>query len=300
MGEILLDNLSITRLPIEYGYLDRNNVHIQNYLYSLILWDIIICIDEDYPYSTSRSRRNLLRKINTLGSEHINKILGIRDITVNGFIYRKVAEEIVKDMEIENKDIQIAEDTIRYILLGYNFGVNICLSSERTNFMHLKHYDDQIFNRLDTIKMVENNVKEFYKEINEKIGRNVICFQSPLLFDYICKETENFGEALEIAKNMKREKHLIEYRRTMDEMEKCLNEGNFVKFNEYISIIPDIVSAIKNSGIRTKSFEIGLSPVPNISTNFDISFGKKKVNKLHLRFLKDLAKFGVTERIMRI
>lgn len=299
MGEILLDNLSITRLPIEYGYLDRNNVHIQNYLYSLILWDMIICINEDYPSTTSSSRR-ALREMNRFVFGRINKILGIRDITVNGFIYRKEAREIVKDMEIENKDIQIAKDTIRYILLGYNLGVNICLSSERTNFMHLKHYDNQIFNRLDTIKMVEDNVKEFYQEINEKIGRNVICFQSPLLFDYICKEAKDFVEALEMAKNIKKEKYLIEYRRTMDEMEKCINEGNFVRFNEYLSIIPDIVSSIKNSGIRTKSVEIGLSPVPNISTNFDISFGKKKINKLHLRFLKDLAKFGITERIMKI
>ncbi len=128
MGEILLDNLSITRLPIGYVYLDRNNKHIQNYLYSLILWDMIICIDEDDSISTSCSRRNLLSKMNIFGIEHINKVLGIRDIPVNGLIYRKKAEEIVKDMEIENKDTQIAEDTIRYILLGYNLGVNICLS----------------------------------------------------------------------------------------------------------------------------------------------------------------------------
>lgn len=125
-----------------------------------------------------------------------------------------------------------AEDVIRYILLGYNLGVNICLSSERTKFVKLKHFDDYFFTRLDMINMLEKEVKDFYNEINNRIGKNIICFQSPLLFDCICKEAKDFNQVLDIAIKLKNEKHIIEDRRTMDEMENCLNKGNFVRFNE--------------------------------------------------------------------
>lgn len=43
-------------------------------------------------------------------------------------------------------------------------------------------------------------------------------------------------------------------------------------------------------------YPVGLNPVPNISAKFNIVFGRKIHHKLHLRFLKDLAKFGMTEK----
>ncbi len=319
MGEILLDNLTISRLPIIKKYFEKNDKHLQNYLYSLILWDKIICIEEDdfrnfdknnYIFAKKGIGRSVLIKRRTfneaLGNRFntnindINNFLEINNVKIDTSEYREEAYRIVTNMEIANKDRQIAEDVVRYILLGYNLGVNICLSSERANFICLNHYDDYIFNRLNIINMVEKDVKEFYEEINSKVGKKVICFQSPLLFDYVCRESETFDQALQMAKKIKKEKHLIEYRRTMDKMEKCLNKGDFIKFNEYLSDIPDIVNSIQTAGIKTKTFEIGFNPVPSISTNFDIVFGRKMHNKLHLRFLKDLAKFGVTERVYKI
>lgn len=61
-----------------------------------------------------------------------------------------------------------------------------------------------------------------------------------------------------------------------------------------------LVDSIRTSGIRTQTFEIGLNPVPSISTNFDILFGRRTNNKLHLQFLKDLAEFGMKERVNKI
>lgn len=326
MGKILLDNLTISHLPIMKKYYEKNDLHLKNYLYSLILWDKIICIEEDdfcsfgsynrrrnnyisiiddiiYSGSSLHKRRTYIEALGNrfnMNINDINNFLGINNVKMNTTKYREESYKIVANMKIENEDRQIAEDAVRYILLGYNLGVNICLSSERTNFICLKHYDDYIFNRLNIIDMIENDIKEFYEEINSKIGKKIISFQSPLLVDYICRESKTFDQALHMAKKLKKEKHLVEYRRTMDEMEKCLNKGDFLKFNEYLSVIPDIVNSIRIAGIKTQTFEIGLNPVPNISTNFNISFGRRTHNKLHFRFLKDLAKFGMTERVHKI
>lgn len=301
MGKILLDNLSISQVFMGYKSFDEKNTYIQNYIYSLVLWDEIICVQDSRFYEGSvRVVRTLQEEIDELNTNYINNKLGIYFVDEKLFRYKEKSHEIVSDMKIDDENIMIAEDVIRYILLGYNLGVNICLSPERTRFIKLEHFDNYIFDRLDVINMLENEVKDFYNEINNKIGKKIICFQSPLLFDYICKEAKDFNQALDMAIRMKNEKHIIEYRRIMDEMEDCLNKGNFVKFNEYLSIIPDIVNSIRTAGIKTQSFEIGLSPVPNISTNINLPLGRMYKNKLHMRFLKDLAKFGMTDRIKRI
>jgi len=238
---------------------------------------------------------------NRLRMDYINKKLGIEYVKIHNYHqYIEKSRDIVSNINVEIEDSQIAEDAIRYILLGYNLNVNICLSGERTQFIKINHYNDYIFNRLDVINLVETGVKEFYDEINRKIGKKIICFESPLLVDYVCSESENFTQAVRMAMKLKKEKHLVEYRRAMDEMEKCLNEGNFVKFNEYLSIIPDIVNSIQTAGIKTQSFVIGLKPIPSISTNLDLVFSKPIYKKLHMHFIKDIVKFGMTERLDRI
>ncbi len=301
MGKILWDNSSIARLPIKTNFLDKKDWYIQNYLYSLVLWDQIICIDGlmDHRRVTVRER-NFWESVNQLSIDNINKKLGINYIIMDIDEYIEKSEEIVRNMEIGNEYFMIACDTIFYILLGFNLNVNICLSSERTKFFQQSHYDDYIFNRLDIINIVENKVNDFYKEINSKIGKKIICFQSPLLLDYICREATSFKEALKLALKIKQHKHVIKYRYAMDEIEKCLNNGNFMKLNEYLSIIPDIVDSIRNSEIKTQSFEIGLNPIPYISSDFNLKLKKPFNNKLHIHFLKDIAKFGMKERIYRI
>lgn len=301
MREILLDNLSVFHLPINRDF-DKNNTYFQNYIFSLVLWDKIICIQPmDIGRVDSAEMVTLWQLRNRLRMDYINKKLGIEYVKIHNYHqYIEKSRDIVSNINVEIEDSQIAEDAIRYILLGYNLNVNICLSGERTQFIKINHYNDYIFNRLDVINLVETGVKEFYDEINRKIGKKIICFESPLLVDYVCSESENFTQAVRMAMKLKKEKHLVEYRRAMDEMEKCLNEGNFVKFNEYLSIIPDIVNSIQTAGIKTQSFVIGLKPIPSISTNLDLVFSKPIYKKLHMHFIKDIVKFGMTERLDRI
>lgn len=44
MGEILFDNLSVAQVFVGTECFNKDNVYIQNYIYSLVLWDKIICV----------------------------------------------------------------------------------------------------------------------------------------------------------------------------------------------------------------------------------------------------------------
>lgn len=118
-----------------------------------------------------------------------------------------------------------------------------------------------------------------------------------MLLDYISQNCDNLKEAIQLAKYIREEKDVVQFRKAMDEMEEALNSGNFVLFNEYLSIIPDIVSSIKKSGIKTSSTTITISTVPSIA--FPMEFESRKKKMLHIDFLTDLAMYGMYNRLLR-
>lgn len=324
MRKVLLDNLSLLRLPKKSSPINKNDIHFQNFIYSMVLWDKVACIkhnreyfflnesdylneydflnnyDRSYGYAYKCNDKTFLSWIINLSLDG----LGFEYIDVPYYEYGKVAELVLKNIQDyyleECIASRIAKDAIRYILLGYNLGMNIFLSKERSEFIRINHYDKFQFNRLDTIILLEKKVEEFYEEINRKIGMKIICFRTPLFVDFICQNAINMKEVLELIKELKNNKQVIDYKKTMEKMENSLDNGNFVEFNEYLSVIPDIVDSICSSEIKTQSIEIGFNPIPSIGTCFDLVHDPKRNKKLHMRFLQDIAKFGLTERIMKL
>ena len=88
MGEILLDNLTISRLPFIMEYFEKNDIHLQNYLYSLILWDKIICVEEADFWRFSDRNRSRKYKIIFVTNRHDSDSIKRRSFTEsfgNGF-----------------------------------------------------------------------------------------------------------------------------------------------------------------------------------------------------------------------
>lgn len=313
MGSILIDNTSLGRVVESYlgenkiNYYKNDDIAIQNYLYALVLWD------EIYSYKPSHF------SLDEVENKKIYKYMGYN---YNSYRYDRRENDYLKIKNIEvsegsqieyntnyishkylkeynNEYNKIVKDSIFYILLGYNLGLNVYLSKERTKFIKNLGVFEDVFNREDVISIVEKDVLEFYREINEKIGKELISFHSPLFLDYISQNCDNLKEAIQLAKYIREEKDVVQFRKAMDEMEVALNSGNFVLFNEYLSIIPDIVSSIKKSGIKTSSTTITISTVPSIAFPMEIESRKRKKKMLHIDFLTDLAMYGMYNRLLR-
>lgn len=301
MKSVLIDNRSLGKIikfyieGYEINYDENDGTAICNYLYALVLWDKI------YSLEFNRSSRSAIKYIYGFDERQAD-FFRVEDIVYSKcseleFLANDISQKyLIKNNEEYNK---IAKDSIFYILLGYNLGLNTYLSKERSRFIKEIGLFENIFNREDIIHMVERDVLEFYKEINEKVGKKIITYESPLLLDYISQNCDDLEDAIQLAKYIREEKDVVQFRKAMDEMEEALNNGNFVLFNEYLSVIPDIVSSIKKSGIKTSSTTITISAVPSIA--FPMEFENKKRNKkmIHMNFLIDLAMYGMYNRLSR-
>lgn len=307
MGDILIDNLSLYRMPIG-DELDKNNYYVQKYLHALVLWDNLYAARQrEYEYEYYQHRSYGYR--DRFGSPDLP---GVKNIEFPIHKYAKIAMQLAHEEMLNTRQRKrhneddfreiyiVLTDAIFYFLSGYNLGMDISLSSERAEIIKRKNIENYVFRRNDIINMLEKEVVEFYEEINRKVGKKIISFTSPLLTDYICQNASSFQEAVELALEIRDDKNVVQYRKSMDKMKECLNEGKFTEFNEYISAIPDIVNDIKGSNIKTRTIEAGLSITPSVTTAFNINVSKIKRNRLHMSFLNDLARYGMKERIEKI
>lgn len=301
MGKVLIDNTSLGRIVTSYiegydiKYNENDDIAIQNYLYAIVLWDQI------YSFKTNRFSCSVYE--NSYSYEKRENIFSwIENIEISEeseleYVTDDISQKYLMKNNYEYN--KIVKDSIFYILLGYNLGLNVYLSKERTQFVKKLNVFEDIFNREDVINMVERDVLEFYREINEKVGKKLITYESPLLLDYISQNSDDLEDAIQLAKYIREEKDVMQFRKAMDEMEEALNNGNFVLFNEYLSIIPDIVSSIKKSVIKTSSTTITISTVPSIAFPMEFKSRKRSKKMLHMDFLTDLAMYGMYDRLLR-
>ena len=306
MGEILIDNWSLERLPDYGNKLRKDRYKINGFLYALVFWDDIYSVNRNgrgyreyvhYDYYARKSK-NICQTVTK--RNEICERCNVNQISMDTVAYALAADKIYFRHFSRNTDYLIAEGAILYFLLGYNLGYNILISKERTQFLSDEHYIDRLYSRKDYLDSLDKEITKFYDEINKKIGKKVICFDTPVYADYICRHAKTFSDAIDIALQIKNEQAVIDYRKAMDKMEEALNDGNFVEFNQYISTIPEIVNSIIKKCIPTQIVEFGFNPLPNISTSMSVDVRLNKKKKFQLRFIKDIAEYGLENRLYRI
>lgn len=315
MSEVLIDNLSVKRMLLMAQHPSKDyktDIHIQNYLNALVLWDNILTIkDGGYPYLRRSTR--WLRTSDWDREEYMLDItareLQIQRIpVVDEDIYNEVASGIANDWlvdkEISNDsfDIQTINDTIFYLLLGCNLEKNVLLSSERADFANQSGITDKIYSRVDIMNLIDSDVNNYYKEINGSLGKNIFKLTNPLLIDYIYSSSTDIKDAIYIASQLRKEKDVIEFRKAMDAIDIALNTGNIVEFKQYIDNIAEIVNQITKLGDKMKSVEINVSITPAISVPISVPVPYLHVPKkkmLNLNFLYHLVEYGLKGKDIR-
>lgn len=289
MSAVLLDNLSIGNV------VDRMNSrkfpfdsYIKNYLYAFILWDDIYALNARYSIRIGENPDKVMYDDN----------LGIKRLSFSYYDMEMLAEEL--DYEYwgrgENGEISprsVRRDSIFYLLLSYNLGMNVLLSDERTTFIEKSGLAENIFSRADILSRLDKEIVEYYQEVNASIGKKIFKMKMPVLVDYIASNANNFEEAKEIALRIKYDPDVIKFREAMDSMDRALNEGKIVEFNDYMKVIPEIVNAITYKEFDTKTFDIGISLSPSIA--FPLNMGKLRLRrkKINMNFLLNLTKYGI-------
>lgn len=296
-----MDNLSLGRIIDSMNFKTSDYIYdsyMKNYLYALIFWDDI--------YAVGSNR--LSRKVGDS-----NKDLQYdKKLCINRLNYCYMAEEecafhISSEYEREHNGIEYCassiKDVIFYLLLGHNLGINVFMSDERTEYLKKLRIDQKIFSRVDILDMLDKEVAGFYQEMNKRIEKDMFSMKMPILIDFISKNSKNFDEAKELALKIKKNRHVSKFRKNMDFMDKSLNDGNIVKFREYINMVPEIINEIDKEGICTESMDVDISLTPSVT--IPINMGKlcskfKRRRMLNMNFLFDLAEYGMKGKKIKI
>ena len=289
----------------EKFYKDRKEI--QDFLFALVLWDDIYSVQADnLIYVDKKGFRFTSAPVKKRKyKETLSALCNIKRLEGWTEEYISVAEDIYTE-SFSEENLMIAQGTILYMLLGYNYNFNVLISSERTKFALHKDLNSQLleYSRLNFMQELDKTLVEYYNEINNEIGNKVICYDAPVLIDYICMNAVSFRDAINIALQLKYEPEVIDYRKAMDKMEKSLNDGNSSEFNQYISVIPEIVNAITRKCSLESTIEVGFSPLPSFSLALTGGINLGKLSRIplrfNLRFIKDVVEYGVKNRVYKI
>lgn len=330
MSEVLIDNLSIKRMlqMVNNPSKDyKSDIHIQNYLNALVLWDDIFAIRDTnyrmYQYIRGTSRwmessnwysskwysgswdKKIEEKMLDITARKLQiKRIPIMDEDTYIQLAFRIAHEWYKNKDIISYgfNLRTINDAIFYLLLGCNLDKNVLLSSERANFANQSGIIDKIFSRVDIMNLFNSDVMNYYSEINKSLGKNIFKLENPLLIEYVCSSSTNLKDAISIALQLRKEKNVIAFRKAMDAIDIALNTGNIVEFNQYIKDISEIVNQITKLESNIKSAEINVSITPAITVPIKIPIRiprKSFSKKINLNFLYQLAEYGLRGKDIR-
>ena len=204
------------------------------------------------------------------------------------------------------------QDVLYYHFLGDSLGLNNMVSDTRMNVLRdylssLNNDDQQAsdlvrFSRLGYIDLVDKEMIKRYDEINKRANEIVFKLKLPTFIGYLTRKhgIETVNELFSTLIVLRNEKEIVDFRNAMDKMDKALNDGNVIVFQEYVKLIQEIADIIETK-YRVFSFtpkvDITVFPTPSIQSidlkgtiqNYYAFF---QMHKYRLNILYSVIKYG--------
>jgi hypothetical protein len=187
-------------------------------------------------------------------------------------------------------DSKIVEDTIFYILLGYNLDMNTLLSNERANFLNQSGMFEDVFSKILLVEQVDKEVLQYYQKLNSKLEGNFYRIEVPLFIDYITDEASCFHDALDKALELRESKKVKRLRKMLDAFGDAQDSVEVAKYRKAIS---EIVTYFTEFNCKTRKIEISISKTPSISFGLNLISPGVIRKMINMNFMVDLAKFAL-------
>jgi len=204
----------------------------------------------------------------------------------------QVPEQSYSTITVE-EDI-VSQGALRYLFLSNQLGVSYVPHPRRSQYLIDNKMIWNNFSRLDILNKIDREMSEYYRLLNEKLGRNLYKFQYPLFYDYLRKNAKTIEEELQLALSLREDKDVKCFRESIETVENNVNSGNtqslLVALEATSTITKEITQKYKKE-IVIGELTIGLTPSINIPLKFS-----KSEKTYHTTFLQKLADFGVNDR----
>lgn len=276
-----------------YNEVIRNKFELScwdNFLIAIVLWDEIWSFQENPQLMWQRCTEHIDNKM------VISILSDVEDIIhqVDCSIIDDSVEQMFSSLLYGQTGPDIVERTYYYQIISNYIGINYIAHPARAN--KLSHeFMDIIFDKLDVIGRVDKELMDYYKHINNELGKEALKFQCPVLIDYIKKDTYNAIEELEAAMYLRVEDDVVSFRNQLYEIEQTICSGNTQALLSELKMVSDLAKDITSkyrNEFNIGEFSISLTP----SLSFPLKFSKSDKRTLHATFIKRLLNYGVYER----
>lgn len=316
MRRIVFDRSTFLDLAEDRDYYDFDEIKysyaFQNVLYAIMLWDEILVLPKAPTKSyTVDDPMEFIEEYGCIDATNRLTQMGHNQLDLREF-YSDIKFDLrigkwPRDNNFFKQHVREITDIIFYITLSNELDAGLVLSEDRRDLMITTElFPKNIFDRRAVIDLIDKEVMDYYKDFCKQYGAKSIKIEAPILIDYVCNYAESVSDAIKVARDISKEPMVVNFKKTMDQMEECAKQGDFLELEMYLSPIKEKVpSIVKHFRTKTSTFTLQLTPniatgsfVPSIEK--DISLNIKglldRKHRRHLSFLYDLALFGLMQR----
>jgi len=273
-----------------------------NFLTALVFWDELWYINNNVSTWIWKGKHDDLlgRAISTGLSNFPSfvysdfKLLGEIIRPINLIDYFHSDNEL---MFIENDGAiqEIDKRAEGYLAIGNAMAISYLPHSQRASHIYNLFSDKIRFFRIDILKNLDKHLNEFYDAINKEIGRSMLLFKYPVVYDYIRNECQNYYEELHFALELRNNNKLLDFKQSIFDIEISANSGNIQALctciNTTKEISKEVLSKLSSNCVEFGTISLGLSPSLDIPMKI-----QRKKNAFHTSFLKDIVQFGISHR----
>lgn len=192
----------------------------------------------------------------------------------------------------------ISQGAIEYLSLARGNHINYLPCPKRAQFLQRNNIPTLLFDRSDLTESLNKEIKEFYEEINSKLGKNLIHFELPLFADYVLKTSNGFANIVDAILYLRKTKEIKLFKQWSDDLDEALAKGDILEIGYALNMVPDIVTKYREliESSDPSKVNVHLSLAPELSFDFPLP---RRLKKSQAIFLVELAEFGLKSRSTR-
>lgn len=272
MKSVLIDNWTVERIIDNFSN-NKNMISddVKALLIALVLWEDVYYLDNEYSswwkYIVDNMQEySFLKQLKPL---------------------KYTSESVIFEAEFKYLEAysmqytsQVAQGALEYLYLANEKALSYLPLGKRARFIQendLYKYFRIYYNRIDAIEKVDEDVLEYYEELNKMLRKAKLEFHPSCLYGYINKSADTVLDMFNCAMDLKSEKMVKDFRRWANDFENDIKAGKTIKIMQYKKDLEDLE---KSYGKGIIDITLGIPAGVGIS----VSVPFNRINQPHLAF----------------
>lgn len=283
MKNVLIDNWFLENIAFKYN--DQlqlfSSQEFLNILEAILLWDNVYYPENEYSHFWQYLIGDTDLRNYITGCGYTDEFSNIAQEVYNGKIFTGYSRNTVCG-------------AIEYSLLAAEKGFDYLPCSQRSRFIKNENLTRNLFNIIGDQNLIKKNkyfdlldesIKEYYKDFNKSIKENVYEMKFPVFTKYILKAKPSDISFYEFVSNLKKRLCVKEYLKYIENIEKEMEQGKFINCQRFKNDINELVDEITK-----KNPELIMAVKGQMKPEFNINYNLLNIRKLHFCFIKEIIK----------